>query len=68
VATERVESLARNLPSGLTQLATVLTATVLFGSTFPAGKLLLQHHTPPLMLAGIRFLVAALVYLLLWHF
>jgi drug/metabolite transporter (DMT)-like permease len=60
VTTERVESLARNLPSGLTQLATVLTATVLFGSTFPAGKLLLQHHTPPLMLAGIRFLVAAL--------
>ena len=60
MATEKLESLVRSLPSGLTQLATILTATLLFGSTFPAGKLLLQHHTPPLMLAGIRFLIAAL--------
>jgi drug/metabolite transporter (DMT)-like permease len=37
-----------------------LAATFLLGSTFPAGKLLLQHHAPPFMLAGFRFLLAPL--------
>jgi drug/metabolite transporter (DMT)-like permease len=41
-----------------TQLVTILSATFLLGSTFPAGKLLLQHHNPPFLLAGLRFLAA----------
>jgi drug/metabolite transporter (DMT)-like permease len=40
------------------QLATILAATFLLGSTFPAGKLLLQHHNPPFLLAALRFLAA----------
>jgi drug/metabolite transporter (DMT)-like permease len=48
----------QKVPSDLSQLATILAATFLLGSTFPAGKLLLQHHNPPFLLAGLRFLAA----------
>jgi drug/metabolite transporter (DMT)-like permease len=46
--------------SGFVQLGTILAATLLLGSSFPAGKLLLQDHNPPFMLAGFRFLLAPL--------
>jgi drug/metabolite transporter (DMT)-like permease len=46
--------------SGVSPLATILAATFLLGSTFPAGKFLLQDHNPPFMLAGFRFLLAPL--------
>ncbi len=55
---------AANAPSNLRerclQPLIILAATFLFGSTFPAGKWLLQHHTPPLFLAAVRFLLAPL--------
>lgn len=48
----------RKIPAELAQLATILAATFLLGSTFPAGKFLLQHHNPPFLLAALRFLTA----------
>jgi drug/metabolite transporter (DMT)-like permease len=41
-------------------LAILLGSTLLMGSSFVAGKLLLSAGFPPLLLAGTRFLVAAL--------
>jgi drug/metabolite transporter (DMT)-like permease len=41
-------------------LAILLSATVLMGSSFVAGKILLTAGFPPLLLVGFRFLVAAL--------
>jgi drug/metabolite transporter (DMT)-like permease len=57
---DRPEKSAPNLADDFFQLGTILAATFLLGSTFPAGKLLLQHHTPPFALAGFRFLLAPL--------
>src|ERR1700761_3601154 len=48
----------QKMPADFSQLATILAATFLLGSTFPSSKLLLQHHNPPFLLAGLRFLVA----------
>jgi drug/metabolite transporter (DMT)-like permease len=48
------------LPNGLELFGTILASTLLLASTFPSGKLLLLHHTPPFMLAGFRFLLAPL--------
>jgi drug/metabolite transporter (DMT)-like permease len=48
----------QKISAELAQLATILAATFLLGSTFPAGKLLLQHGNPPFLLAALRFLTA----------
>src|ERR1700677_2170416 len=53
-------SSVRSPMSGLVQLGTILAAPLLLGSSFPAGKVLLQDHNPPFMLAGFRFLLAPL--------
>jgi drug/metabolite transporter (DMT)-like permease len=41
-------------------VAILLGATLLMGSSFIAGKILLSEGVPPLLLVGFRFLVAAL--------
>ncbi|ALR23096.1 DMT family transporter [Sphingobium baderi] len=41
-------------------LITLVASTFLMGSSFVAGKILLQQGFPPMILAGWRFLVAAL--------
>jgi drug/metabolite transporter (DMT)-like permease len=53
-------SSVRSPMSGFVQLGTILAATLLLGSSFPAEKLLLQDHNPPFMLAGFRFILAPL--------
>lgn len=46
--------------AGLPYLATLVAATFLMGSSFVAGKILLIHGVPAILLVGWRFLLAAL--------
>lgn len=55
-----LERPSRGAPGEFLQLGTIVAATFLLGSTFPAGKLLLLHHIPPFALAAFRFLAAPL--------
>lgn len=45
--------------AGLGYLATLVAATFLMGSSFVAGKILLIHGVPAILLVGWRFLLAA---------
>lgn len=50
--------------SAITFLVSILFTTIFMGSSFPTGKyLIVVERTPPLLLGGVRFIIAGLIML-----